>query len=288
MMKSRKLLKSMKKLGRIFRPQDYGMDYAQAPSVIQMDGFIRIYFTHRHQKHKRPVSVAGYADFDKDWKVLRVNKGPLLSLGTPGTFDEYGTYPVSVIKVSDKYLMYYAGWTRPHGSTPFTISIGLARGDGTKFNKVGEGPILTSSLNEAWLKGGPKIRKFKGKDYLFYISGTKWLKYKNTYKPVYKIALNGKLLISGSENECQAGPDVHFKNGLYHMYFTYRDWDKDNYRIGYAYSVNLENWARTNFQIPLSEEGWDSQMQHYPTVFGKYMIYLGNQYGKYGFGLILL
>ncbi|MDO8621204.1 MAG: glycosylase [Candidatus Levybacteria bacterium] len=278
----------MKKLGRIFRPQDYGLDYAQAPSVIQMDGFVRVYFTHRHQKDNDPVSVAGYADFDEDWKILRVNKGPLLPLGKPGTFDEYGTYPVSVIKDGKDYLMYYAGWTRPHGSIPFTIAIGKAIGDGEHFTKVGEGPILTDSIDSPYLKGGPKIRHFNNKWYLFYISGTKWLKYKNTHKPVYKIALNGKLLIEGPENECQAGPDVHYRDGKYHMYFTYRDWDKANYRIGYAYSTDLENWTRTDFKIPLSKKGWDSEMQHYPTVFGDYMIYLGNTYGKYGFGLILL
>jgi hypothetical protein len=41
--------------------------------------------------------------------------------------------------------------------------------------------------------------------------------------------------------------------------------------------------------IDISDEGWDSEMISYPHVFeldGKiYMMYLGNQVGKYGFGL---
>jgi hypothetical protein len=51
------------------------------------------------------------------------------------------------------------------------------------------------------------------------------------------------------------------------------------------------SWTRNdeNCGIDVSEEGWDSEMISYPHVFeldGKiYMFYLGNQVGKFGFGL---
>ena len=102
------------------------------------------------------------------------------------------------------------------------------------------------------------------------------------------------------ENECQAGPDVFMYNGSYHMYFVYRegvDFRKQKgrgYKIGYAYSNDGFNWNRNDkfAGIDYSQNGWDSSMHHYPHVFqlnGKYyMLYNGNEFGKYGFGLAVL
>jgi predicted GH43/DUF377 family glycosyl hydrolase len=81
------------------------------------------------------------------------------------------------------------------------------------------------------------------------------------------------------------------------MYFVYRyalNFRKNKergYRIGYAYSHDLINWIRddNNVGISYSETGWDSEMHHYPHVFeldgNYYMLYNGNDFGKYGFGL---
>ena len=102
------------------------------------------------------------------------------------------------------------------------------------------------------------------------------------------------------ENECQAGADVFFKDGLYHMYFVYREGldfrDKPGrgYKIGYATSKDLYTWERKDGEagIEYSETGWDSTMHHYPHVFEVdgtyYMTFNGNEFGKYGFGLAIL
>ncbi|MBT4791173.1 MAG: glycosylase, partial [Halobacteriovoraceae bacterium] len=99
------------------------------------------------------------------------------------------------------------------------------------------------------------------------------------------------------EEEAQACPDTIFANGKYHMFFCYRrsvDFRRNkegSYRIGYATSTDMVNWERNDSKIgiDISEEGWDSEMVAYPTVFeldGKtYMLYLGNEVGRYGFGL---
>ena len=66
------------------------------------------------------------------------------------------------------------------------------------------------------------------------------------------------------------------------------------YRIGYASSYDLLNWIREDDKtdISVSDEGWDSEMISYPHVFeldGEiYMMYLGNNVGKFGFGLAKL
>ena len=80
------------------------------------------------------------------------------------------------------------------------------------------------------------------------------------------------------------------------MFFCYRyslnyRGKEGGYRIGYASSDDMETWIRddTKAGIDISEEGWDDEMISYPHIFeldGKiFMFYLGNQVGKYGFGL---
>jgi hypothetical protein len=83
------------------------------------------------------------------------------------------------------------------------------------------------------------------------------------------------------------------------MFFCYRYSShfrgrQNGYRIGYASSRNLIEWERddTKAGIDVSDQGWDDEMISYPHVFeldGRiYMAYLGNQVGRYGFGLAVL
>jgi sucrose-6-phosphate hydrolase SacC (GH32 family) len=243
---------------------------------------------------------------------LRVSDQPILKLGELGTFDEFGTYPVSVIKDGNEYKAYYAGWTRCE-SVPFNVAIGLGVSQDAKtFDKIGKGPILSYSLNEPFILSGPKIRKFNNKYYLFYIAGNKWVLDNGKPEPVYKIRLAesedglswkkyDKDLLDSiiEENEAQASPDVFFYKGMYHMFFCYRYSTnyrnkERGYRIGYACSEDLLNWQRDDNAagIDVSNSGWDSEMVSYPHVFQLddkvYMMYLGNQVGRYGFGLAVL
>jgi len=92
---------------------------------------------------------------------------------------------------------------------------------------------------------------------------------------------------------------VTFRNGLYHMFFSYRDIRnykerEGGYRIGYASSPDMYNWQRNDklVDIQLSDSGWDSEMVNYPHVFeldgATYMLYQGNGMGLAGFGLAVL
>ena len=111
--------------------------------------------------------------------------------------------------------------------------------------------------------------------------------------------LNKDLIPDGwGDNESQASPDVFFANGFYHMFFC--GWIPSTFRvirsrkIGYAYSHDLINWTRDDSKagIGLSENEWDSEMVAYPHVFeldgDTYMLYIGNEVGRYGFGLAKL
>jgi hypothetical protein len=306
------------KLGKIFDPRDFQgpqwlHEYAQAPSVVVFQSFIRIYFSCRPAPdvNGQFVSYSAYVDLDRHdlTRILRISDQPVLTLGERGTFDEFGTYPISVTILR----AFYGGWTRCE-SVPFNVAIGAAisHDSGESFQKLGRGPALSYSLDEPFILSGPKIRKFNDTYYLFYIAGRDWILAEGRPEPVYKIRmasshdgvewtkLNKDLVESRIEpNEAQASPDVFFANDKYHMFFCYRystgyRGHSRGYRIGYAQSTNLVDWHRDddNAGIDVSINGWDSEMISYPHVFNvdgeTYMAYLGNQVGRYGFGIAKL
>jgi len=313
---------SWRKLGKVFTPQDVtGRDwlseFAQAPATLIFDDFVRVYFSCRPaaDAQGRYVSHSAYIDLSRQnlLEIKAIAQQPILPLGGLGVFDEYGVYPVSVIRHKQQVLAYYGGWTRCE-SVPFNVAIGLALSTdgGQTFQRAGLGPVLGYTPDEPFVISGPKIRRFNGLFYLWYIAGRKWKRVNGRPEPVYKIRMawsaDGlqwtrahKDLIENriEDDEAQASPDVFFSHGKYHMFFSYRfssDYRNKTggYRIGYASSTNLIDWQRDDSKagIDVSDEGWDSEMQSYPHVFeldGRiYMAYLGNQVGREGFGLAVL
>jgi len=311
-----------KKLGKVFTPQEadnrpWLKEFAQAPATLLFDKFVRVYFSCRPpaDANGQYVSYSAYVDLDRAnlFRALNVSEKPILNLGGLGEFDEFGTYPVSVIRNGQEIRAYYAGWTRCE-SVPFNVAIGAATSsdEGKTFTKLGNGPILSYSPDEPFVLSGPKIRKFNNTWYLWYIAGRMWKIVDGRAEPVYKIRMatsddgiswekvNKDLIESRiEENEAQASPDVFYANGKYHMFFCYRfsshyRGKENGYRIGYASSANLIDWVRddTKAGIDVSKQGWDSEMISYPHVFeldGKiYLAYLGNEVGRHGFGLAVL
>ena len=309
-----------KKLGKIFDPTNYKLangciDYAQSPQALVFNDFVRIYFSTRYpDKPGYFLSHISFVEMDKSFsKVLDVSSKPVISLGKVGCYDEHGIFPLNIVRNKDKILGYIGGWSRKV-SVSIETSIGLAisTDNGLTFQRIGDGPVLTSSLYEPFLVGDPFVAIFNNTYHLWYIYGIRWINHHDDHDPqrVYKIGhafsddgiswqKTGKQLIQDKLNpdECQALPTVVFHNGKYHMFFCYREAigfrkiRSKAYRIGYAWSTDLENWIRddTNAGIDVSEDDWDSDMMCYPHVFhcdGRLlMLYNGNEFGRYGFGL---
>jgi len=310
------------KLGKLFDPREYGgatwmHEFAQSPSVLIFDDKVRVYFCARPKPGPDGMymSYMAYIDLDRHnlLKVIKVCKAPVLTLGTRGTFDEFGTNPISIIRDGAQVRVYYAGWTRCE-SVPFNGAIGVAISDdaGESFHRLGDGPVLSYSPDEPFLLGSPRIRKFGNIWMLGYVSGKTWLNTNGKPEPIYKIRMatsddginwvkHGKDLIEDrlGEYECQACPDVMYRDGLYHMFFSYRHSQnykakEGGYRIAYASSPDLKTWLRQDEKagMSVSESGWDSQMVNYPHVFilddECYMLYQGNEMGRTGIGLARL
>jgi len=310
------------KLGRIYNPQDYPhrpnwmSEFALAPSTLVIGDQVRVYFGCRPQRDNSGyvVTYTGYVDLNRKnlFEIQGFSEFPVLSLGNLGCFDEFGTYPLSLLTRENDILAYYAGWTRCE-SVPFNTGIGAAisMDGGISFSRIGAGPILPYSLSEPFVLSGPKVRKFGETYFLFYVAGKKWVLIEGRNEISHKIRmahsqdginwtkLNEDLIPSQWDpDESQASPDVFFYNGKYHMFFC--GWVPSTFRktrtrkIGYAWSVDLIHWNRDDSKvgIDVSTFGWDSKMVAYPHVFELdeqiYMLYIGNEVGRHGFGLARL
>lgn len=312
-----------RKLGKLFDPKDWPdngwmYEFAQSPSALICDGFVRIYFCARPAPDAagQYVSHLAYIDVDRrdPRRIVDICRAPLLPLGETGTFDEFGTNPVSVIRHGDEVRVYYAGWTRCE-SVPVNGAIGVAvsRDGGESFHRLGDGPVISYSPDEPFMMGSPRIRRYSDTWYLWYVAGKVWLPTAGRPEPVYKIRMAssadgidwikaGRDLLPDrlGDDECQACPDVIRRGDRYHMFYSYRHATnyrsrEGGYRIGYAASDDLLHWQRQDELAglkPSEGDGWDSQMACYPHVFDldgeTYMVYQGNDIGRSGIGIARL
>src|SRR6267378_1231744 len=303
------------KKGLIFVPDgryEWMQSYAQNPSVLILGDRLRIYFTCRPNRDSTGnfASLTTFVDVDKrnPGDILRVHDRPVIPLGGLGAFDQFGVMPGSVLRVADEVWLYYVGWSRCLG-VPYNHAIGLAisRDGGTVFQRLGEGPIIGQSLKEPFIQNSPFVTRYEDTYHMWYSTGTRWIENDGRKESIYVIV--HATSADGIEwrreatpcipfrvaDECQTNPSVIECEGRYHMWFCYR-WGVDfrnaerGYRIGYAWSSDLQTWHRDDEIGALgpSGEGWDAQMVCYPRVVRTdgttYMFYSGNYFGRDGFG----
>jgi len=304
-----------KRCGRIFVPQDYGIEYAKSPQAVLFPDFVRVYFSACKRDGEKLISYVCFADFSRDFTQIYEVQSQIIPDGELGCFDEHGIFPFSPISCRGRIWAYTSGWSR-RVSVSVDTGIGLAVSEdgGRNFVRVGPGPILTSSLEEPFLVIDGYVRRFQGQFHMWYIFGEQWKEYEEGGEPerIYKIGhgvsddgvewkRDGCRIIPDKiPDESQALPCVVFYHGRYHMFFCYRhssDFRRNgsrSYRIGYAYSEDMAGWVRCDGDLKfVGEEGeWERQMQCYPHVFEidnvLYMLYNGNEFGKNGFGLAKL
>ena len=301
------------KKGLIFVPstESWMHTYAQVPTPLIFDDYIRVYFGCRPKTDDPlPISQIAYVDVDRKnpAQVLRVAEAPVLVLGGKGCFDEFGLHPLSIVRNKEEIWLYYVGWTRMV-SVPFNRAIGLAvsRDSGDSFNRYGKGPVVGATHNEPFLQQGPSVKIINNIWHMWYLTGLDWIEHQGRMEAIYQIMhatsndgiywnRDGQpVMPTIVENECHAGQAVIERAGKYHMWFSYRrglDFRnaEGGYRLGYATSTDLIEWQRddTKAGIDVSENGWDSEMICYPNIIecdGRtLMFYSGNYFGRDGFG----
>lgn len=310
------------KLGKVFDPRDHQLphgclEFAQAPQVLVFSDFYRVYFSTRYLESStgKFLSRIAYVDLTKDFEsVLDVSQHEVISLGKLGTYDEHGIFPLHVMRADDRIYGFISGVNR-RISVPADGAIGLSQSfdNGLTFQRLADGPILAPSLKEPCINVDPCVIQYQQTFHMWYVYGLEWKDAGDVVSPsrVYKIGhafavdpLNWKKdgtkqIIPNvlSDDECQAMPSVIALDDGFHMFFCcrfasdFRTNPSRGYRMGHAHSQNLQHWIRNDEAIPFrgEQQEWDSEMQCYPHVFkdGKrvFMIYNGNQFGRFGFGV---
>ena len=285
--------------------------HAQIPTAVELKGgVLRVFFSTRETPTKSRVAMIDL-DLAEPSRILKLWPEPLLRKGDVGTFDEHGTMPSSALFRENKLWLYYSGWSR-RVEVPYNNLTGLATSeDGEHFERKGRGPILSQTLYEPFSATSPFVFREGRYWHMFYCSGTSWKLIDDKYEHQYDIKYassndgvhwyqNGKSIISCSDSdEAITRPTVIKIADKYHMWFCYRgsrDFrdGKNAYRIGYAWSDNLDSWTREDERagISVSETGWDSKALSYPYVLrtsrGVLLFYNGNGFGTEGFGYAAL
>ena len=300
--------------GQIFHAQEHGFSYSKSPQALVFDDYIRVYFTACKPDNGKLISYVCFADFDKDFESIIKISDNVLSNGALGCYDEHGVFPFSPLKTSEKGIFGYISGISRRISVSVDSGIGLAisNDNGETFQRIGNGPVLTSSLHEPFLVIDGFVREYDGLYHMWYIFGSDWIKFTESEQPdrIYKIAHavskdgmtwvkdNAQIIPDSLEYEAQALPTVIKWGGAYHMMFCFRyayDFrtnSKRSYRLGYACSKDLFSWKRDDSSAFKPQRSWASEMVCYPNLFecdGKlHLLYNGNQFGKYGFGLARL
>ncbi len=310
----------LKRLGRIFNPLDvegipWMREYAQLPfPYLQANERLRVFFSTRPNREETDqyVSRTGYIDISLDdfSNILAISEKPVIDLGTPGCFDEFGAMASSFIEHEGKLYGYYTGWNRLT-SVPYTMANGLviSNDNGNSFRKYSIGPIMGVTQNEPFLLSGPIVKKIEGCFHMWYLNGTKWTRNGNKFEPIYKIVhaeskdgiiwnRNGKPILNEVyDDECQVSFALFERENKWYSIFAFRNATdfrtsgKGSYSFGLACSDNLLTWERIDndlvFETP--PEQWDSDMQCYPQILDVgdriYIFYCGNNFGREGFGV---
>lgn len=314
-----------KKLGKIFDPTQHKLpnnceQFAQSPQALVFDDFVRIYFSTRavDAANGKYLSHIAFVEMQKNLRdVILVSDSAVIPLGGLGCFDEHGIFPMSMIRHGNAVYGYTCGWNRRVSvSVDTAIGLAISHDDGLTFQRIGDGPVLAASLHEPCLVGDGFVKIVGGVFHMWYIFGTGWKRFSadappdRTYKIGHAVSNDGiewvkeegRQIIADrlGADESQALPTVIKIDRRFHMFFCYRqssDFRKNRdrgYRIGHAYSDDLVNWTRDdeNPLLNVTAGDWDSEMLCYPHVFecdGEvYLLYNGNEFGRYGFGLAVL
>jgi hypothetical protein len=310
------------KHGKIFDPTEHQLpndckQFAQSPQALVFDDFVRIYFSSRalDPVNGKYLSHIAFVDMKSNLRdIIRISEQTVIPLGGLGCFDEHGIFPMSIMRHGDFVYGYTCGWSRRVSvSVDTAIGLAISHDDGLTFQRIGAGPVLAASQKEPCLVGDGFVKVINRVFHMWYIFGTGWKRYTvnappdRTYKIGHATSLDG-IEWSKEESRCiipdrlgadesQALPTVVRIGQRHHMFFCYResfDFRKAagrGYRIGHAWSDDLVNWTRDDDSPQLSGTTgeWDSDMQCYPHVFecGEkiYLLYNGNEFGRYGFGL---
>jgi hypothetical protein len=298
-----------RKLGRVYGAdgrQTWARSHAYCPTAFMRSGGGRIRvlcaFLDAHD-----IGRCGWVDVaaDDPTRVAGVSLRPALDVGAPGTFDEHGVTPLSVVRLpDDRVRLYYAGWQRGVG-VRYTLFLGAAESDdeGESFRRLSQAPLLDRSDGELHTRTGAFVVPTAERWRMWYAGGSEWVGSGAEAKPRYALRhvwsddglvwpRCGQVCLEPEPGELGFGrPCVRASGGTLHMWYSLRTIAR-GYDLGYATSVDGIAWRRRDHAAGLkrgSAGSWDADMVGLACLLEVgsevLMFYNGNGYGATGFGV---
>ena len=280
--------------------------HAMLPSPLILADRIRTYFAACDADLRGRIF---YADLESTYpfKVITIRQDPVFSLGPVGAFDADGVNPSQIIERDGKLYMYYIGWQRISSEIPYTLLGGLAvsTDGGCSFSRVQDAPMLARNVEESCFRTAPFVWKTEKQWRMLYIGGGEFFtgpggKRLPRYALRYTESPDGlswtgpsRVLLEprGSLGEIGFGRPVLTRTTGHIAELMISVRTTSGYSLCAA-PFSPDTAIHPNDLrpiLPLSREGWDSQM----TCFGvtveadgrELLFYNGNNFGRSGFGL---
>jgi predicted GH43/DUF377 family glycosyl hydrolase len=298
-----------RKLGRVYCAEGeyaWAKSHAYCPTAfLSLDGErIRVLCAFLDADH---VGRCGWVDVAREdpTRVLGVSVSPVLEVGAPGTFDEHGVTPLSIVRVADDTLrLYYAGWQRGVG-VRYTLFLGAAESgdEGASFRRLSEAPVLDRSDGELFTRSSALVVPMGEEWHMWYAGGSEWVGTGAEAKPRYALRhlrsddgvtwpCSGVVCLEPRSGELGfSRPCLRTRDDTMHMWYSLRTVER-GYDLGYATSTDGIAWRRMDHAAGL-ERGpagsWDADMVGLACLLElgsqTLLFYNGNGYGATGFGV---
>jgi hypothetical protein len=296
-----------RKFGRIFEPSEFGVTeytHAYIPTPWRLpSGDVRVYFAGRDSTERGRI---WFVDLDSGnpRRVKRVAKQPCLDLGPPGSFDEDGVTPISLVSLGNDLFLFYVGWQR-RSDVRYSLLTGLAVSNdgGESFHRRQNSQVLFPIPGQTFIRSAAMVTRHPEGFQMWYVGGENWITLPNKRVPTYSIYN----LFSDSVYEWNVPPiqkvspslpsEIGFgrpwlleRNGVATLLYSIRSID-DAYKIGWATVGANGQVQRVDTEIGLNTSSgmWDSEQTAFVSILNDgcepLAFFNGNDFGRTGFGI---
>lgn len=282
------------------------VSHASLPTPLRLPDRIRVYFSACDADLRGRIF---YADLESTFpfRVIHISRTPVLDIGPAGAFDADGVNPSQIVERDGKLFLYYIGWQRISNDIPYTLLGGLAvsTNGGLSFTRVRNTSMLAPTKDEPYFRTAPFVWQEDGQWQMLYIGGGEFFSspggkrlpryaLRHTQSPDgWNWTGTSRTLLEPNPALGQIGfgrPVMTAKGGsITELMLSIRTVHGYTLCSGpFSIQKTIDPTGLRDV-LPLSPEGWDSEM----TCFGvtleidgrELLLYNGNQFGRSGFGL---
>ncbi len=167
---------------------DWAHHYAFPPTPYSLnDEVLRLYVGFCDEC---TVARVGYVDVLKDnpGEVVAVSQNPVLDIGIPGTFDDNGVLPTSLLSVGNELYLYYVGYQLGRKLNYYQFQgLAISSDGGNTFNRAKRVPIIDRSDKELFNRTSAFVMRETTVYKMWYVAGSEWIYVNGKPLPKYNL-----------------------------------------------------------------------------------------------------